>query len=85
MARVIVRVNGLEFLRPSLRAPYLPFSHNCKFTMMDATTYSIITTTIRREMSFFEGWRAKNNPENYAESPQMMGVFDGTHGSSKAL
>jgi hypothetical protein len=53
--------------------------------MMDATTYSIIITTIRREMSFFEGWRAKNNPENYAESPQMMGVFDGTHGSSKAL
>ena len=27
----------------------------------------------------------KNNPENCAESPQMMGIFDGTHGSSKAL
>ena len=51
-------MNGLEFLRPSLGAPHLPRSHNCKFTMMDATN-NLLYNHHYHQLSL-EGWRAKS-------------------------
>jgi hypothetical protein len=65
--------------------PYLSCSHNCKYSMMGATTYFIISTIIRREMSFFEGRRATFSPSNNYPSTRGLALDSVTRGTCCAV